>query len=494
MYYVYVLNKEGHPIMPTKRYGKVRRMLRDNKAKAVKTKPFTIQLLYEPDTKTTQPVHIGVDPGRTNIGMAAVREDGNCLYSAVCETRNKEISRLMKERAMHRRMSRRGERLARKRLAKKLGMTTKFLAGRMLPGCDKPVMLKDIINTESRFNNRKRAAGSLTPTARQLLLTHINLIKQICRILPITEVVLELNKFAFMKLANTDVMPEEYSKGTLFGFSSDREYLEEEQDGVCLLCKTKPIKHIHHIVPTSRGGSDTVANKSGLCEDCHEIIHKDAGMEELLLSEKTGLQKEYAALSVLNQILPFLVKEYELLFTGNLHITTGYETKKFRDAHHLMKNHDVDAYAITCSALKSVYTVDIPMDSYRIKQFRRHNRQLIHRQAERTYKLDGTVIAKNRKKRMEQKVDSLAEWYEDSICKLGKAETLKLISRLTVKKSQRSYNKPGRLLPGTVFRHEGKRHVMTGQLTNGAYLISEGVRYPAKKCEVVSKNGGFVYM
>ena len=55
------------------------------------------------------------------------------------------------------------------------------------------------------------------------------------------------------------------------------------------------------------------------------------------------------------------------------------------------------------------------MNSYRIKQFRRHNRQLIHRQTERTYKLDGTVIAKNRKKRMEQKVDSLAEWYEDSI-------------------------------------------------------------------------------
>lgn len=134
MYYVYVLDKEGHLIMPTVRYGKVRRMLRDGKAKVVKSKPFTIQLLYEPDTKITQPVYIGVDPGRTNIGLAAVREDGICLYSAICETRNKEIPKLMRERAIHRRTSRRGERLVRKRLAKKLGTTTKFLTGRMLPG------------------------------------------------------------------------------------------------------------------------------------------------------------------------------------------------------------------------------------------------------------------------------------------------------------------------------------------------------------------------
>ncbi len=41
---VYVLSKEGKPLMPTERYGKVRRMLRDGRAKVVKAKPFTIQL------------------------------------------------------------------------------------------------------------------------------------------------------------------------------------------------------------------------------------------------------------------------------------------------------------------------------------------------------------------------------------------------------------------------------------------------------------------
>ena len=30
---VYVLNKDGHPLMPTERHGKVRRMLRNGEAK-----------------------------------------------------------------------------------------------------------------------------------------------------------------------------------------------------------------------------------------------------------------------------------------------------------------------------------------------------------------------------------------------------------------------------------------------------------------------------
>ena len=41
--------------MPTKRFGKVRRMLKNGEAKAIKSKPFTIQLLYE-TTYYTQPL------------------------------------------------------------------------------------------------------------------------------------------------------------------------------------------------------------------------------------------------------------------------------------------------------------------------------------------------------------------------------------------------------------------------------------------------------
>ncbi|HOQ40330.1 MAG TPA: RRXRR domain-containing protein, partial [Fervidobacterium sp.] len=59
---VYVLSVEGKPLMPTKRHGKVRRLLKQQLAKLVKTKPFTIQLLYE-TTNYTQNITLGIDSG-----------------------------------------------------------------------------------------------------------------------------------------------------------------------------------------------------------------------------------------------------------------------------------------------------------------------------------------------------------------------------------------------------------------------------------------------
>ena len=59
---VYVLNKNGKPLMPTERHGKVRRMLKEGKAKVVKAKPFTIHLAYE-TTTFTQDITLGIDAG-----------------------------------------------------------------------------------------------------------------------------------------------------------------------------------------------------------------------------------------------------------------------------------------------------------------------------------------------------------------------------------------------------------------------------------------------
>ena len=52
--FVYVISKDGQPFMPTSRFGKVRRLLRDKKAKVVSRCPFTIKLLYEPDSLVMQ--------------------------------------------------------------------------------------------------------------------------------------------------------------------------------------------------------------------------------------------------------------------------------------------------------------------------------------------------------------------------------------------------------------------------------------------------------
>lgn len=404
----------------------------------------------------------------------------------------------MADRMATRRASRRGERLARKRLARKLHTTVKHLEGRMLPGCSEPIAVKDIINTESRFNNRLRPEGWLTPTATQLLRTHINLLRKLSGILPVTDVAVELNKFAFMQLDNPEMKKREidFCHGPLCGTGGLEAAVKEQQDGKCLLCGKESIGHYHHIVPRSRRGSNTIANIAGLCPKCHELVHKDADTAERLTEMKTGLTKKYGGTSVLNQIIPKLVETLADLFPGHFHVTNGWNTKEFREKHHLEKDHDVDAYCIACSHLKPEETL-VETEPFEILQFRKHNRAIIHHQTERTYKLDGVTVAKNRKKRMEQKTDSLEDWYVDMAKEHGKTQADAMRSRLAVIKSTRYYNTPGRMMPGTVFLYEGKRYVMTGQITNGKYYRAydqEKRNFPAVKVRILTKNTGLVFV
>lgn len=497
MRYVYVLDMDGKPLMPTCRYGKVRRMLKSGQAKAVDTLPFTIRLTYR-TAGILQPVSVGQDPGRTNIGLAATRSDGTELFRANCETRNKEIPKLMTERLAHRRASRRGERLARKRLAKKLGTTAKNLNERLLPGCKEPLAVKDIINTEARFNNRLRPEGWLTPTATQLLRTHLNLFECISRILPVTDVTVEVNRFAFMELTDPDKKHFEidFQHGALFGTGGLKQAVWEQQQGRCLLCRQWEIEHFHHIVPKSKRGGNTIANIAGLCQECHTLVHKSQEVKECLDKKKQGLMKQYGGTSVLNQIIPSLVEELAKRYPGHLHVTTGGKTKVFREQYELDKDHDVDAYCIAVSWLSGIQP-RLQTEPFEIKQFRKHNRANIHCQTERTYKLDGMVVAKNRKKRMEQKTDSLEDWFEKMVKQYGSKKAKQLMARLTVQKSIRHYNAKDRIMPGTVFRYAGRRYVMTGQLTGGKYYRAYGMgdkNFPSRKITICQQNTGLVYV
>ncbi|MDR1537454.1 MAG: RRXRR domain-containing protein, partial [Clostridiales bacterium] len=77
---VYVLNKNGKPLMPTKRHGKARRLLKDGMAKVAKLEPSAIQLLYD-SAEYTQPISLGVDAGSKTIGISATTEKEE-LYAA----------------------------------------------------------------------------------------------------------------------------------------------------------------------------------------------------------------------------------------------------------------------------------------------------------------------------------------------------------------------------------------------------------------------------
>lgn len=147
----------------------------------------------------------------------------------------------------------------------------------------------------------------------------------------------------------------------------------------------------------------------------------------------------------------------------------------------------MDAWCIGLLALGKAPEKLPEFYTHRILQFRRQDRSLIDAQVERTYKLDGKTVAKNRKKRTEQKTDSLVDWFEKQVKTFGEREAEFKRSRLTVYKAYRRYNDPDRLMPGAVFLYQGVRYVMRGRHCKGAYLgieitsDSEEIYYECEK-------------
>jgi 5-methylcytosine-specific restriction endonuclease McrA len=504
---IYVLGMDGKPQMPTKRKRHVKKLLDSGKARIAAHVPFTIQLRYE-NEPVTQPILLAEDPGRTNIGVSTLSEHGELLLAALVETRNKEIPKLMKKRKVHRQASRNGERKARQRLAKRdhtMMQAELHMRKRRLPGYgeDGYILCKYILNTEARFANRKRPDGWLTPTAKQLVQTHINLAHKIARYLPVTDVAIEVNRFAFMLLEHPETSGIDFQNGPLKGYDDLFAAVSDIQHGKCLLCGND-IEHYHHIIPKHKSGSNTVKNLAGLCEHCHELVHTDPAYQEKLLESRDGLYQKYGALSVLNQAFPYICQELQQEF-GSEHffVVDPKDTAKIRDSLGFTKDqknqlHEVDAYCIGLTALNIVPDHVPAFDSvYQIRQFRRHERSLIKSQRERTYKLNDKTVAKNRKPRFEQSGDALSDWYEKQVSEHGKNVADAMRSNLTVAKSTRYYNSPDRLMPGTLFYCYGKLHVLSGQLSNGQYYRAVGdakTNYPAKKCRVVRPNEGLVFI
>ena len=489
MTYVYVISKSGKPLAPTARCGHVRILLKQNKAKVVSTRPFVIKLKY--DTPEIVPtLYGGIDPGRTNIGTAVADENGDCVYLDKVETRNEDVAKGMSNRKTHRQARKRGARLKKKRRAKKYGtLSTKLENGRLIPGTVKPTPVKDIKNKEARFQNRKKRQ-LINPSVRQLVETHLNHVDQIRKILPVKKWCLEANRFAFMQMEDGTVEGVDFQNGRLKGYASADEFVFERQNGKCFCCG-KPIEHYHHIKPRSEGGSDGPENKIGVCENCHNKIHTG----DLNLDIR-GYGKKYVPLSVLNQAIPYIYNGLvERFGEENVLLISGRDTKDMRDSAGLEKDHDVDALCI--ASLAAGITPNKPeVQTFKVKQFRRHDRAKIKAQVERTYKLDGKTVAKNRKPRFKQEGPALSQWYEEQVELFGKKEADRMLSRLKVKKSYRRYNNLERIMPGALIRHNDRIGVLKGQQSNGKEyrMLGSNEYVSATQCEILKHNTGLVYI
>lgn len=313
---VYVLSKNGQPLMPTDRHGKVKHLLKDGKAKVVRRCPFTIKLLYD-STTHTQNLALGVDTGSGTLGTAVSDEKGNIVYMSKVVVRN-DITDKMTRRSKYRRNRRNRKTRYRK----------------------------------ARFLNRKNSNKSnrFSPTMISKLHSHTKEIEFVKSILPITTLVLETGQFDthLMKnpsLANPKVRRWGYQKGVNYGFENTKAMVLNRDNYTCQYCrgKHKDSKlEVHHIIFKSNGGSDEEGNLITLCHTCHKDLHSGK-ITPKFTGKKKGTLK-YA--TQMNSIRCQLLKQYPEAIE-----TFGCATKANRLSIGIEKDHHLDACVIASQGL-----------------------------------------------------------------------------------------------------------------------------------------------
>lgn len=493
--YVRVIAKDGTPLMPTNRCGKVRHLLETGKAVAIRTKPFTIRLKYE-TTKYTQDLYGGIDTGRENIGSAVSKENGENVYLANTRSNNRSVHKQMTNRAGFRSERRRHDRQSKQRKAKhdetemqkgnpdKIRTTHDCISREVTyPGAEKSVVHKVIQGKEGKFNNRKRAKGSVTPSARQLVQTTMNEVRFMVETMPITVLCVERVSFDFQKMANVNIQAWEYSKGPLYGYDSYKDFIKDEQHGKCPFCGDE-IKQYHHILPRSKGGTDTVKNIIGVCESCHIKIHSGEITEEMLHQAKEGVVQSFNV-SLLNSVMPVLLEELQSFCDEHhirLVITDGHATAAARAKYHLPKDHSTDAYCISLAG-RDVDSTCVKLDDhiYLKRRFKKKSKNIIAKRNQRVYYDGNKPVAYNRHRAMDQKTDSLEEYMEKYRSTHTGAEADDHFHSLTVKPARREYTYhkygiPAAVHPGDIVRYE-KHNKTSGKTKTDTFVALQVKMY-----------------
>lgn len=327
---VYVQDIDGKPLMPTTRHGKVRRLLKDKKAVVVNLCPFTIRLTYISDSYK-QEIVLGVDAGTKHVGLSATTKSKE-LYSSEVILRNDIVDLLSTRRELRR--------TRRNRLRYR-----------------KP-----------RFNNRvkNKRPGWIAPSVRYKVDAHIRVIENICSILPISRIVIEVAQFDTQKINNPNISGKEYQEGDQLGFWNVREYVLARDGHKCQYCKGKSkdsILNVHHIESRKTGGNSP-SNLITLCETCHKEYHK--GNIKLKVKRGTSF-RDAAAMGIMKwKLLDKLKSLYP-----NVSMTFGYITKHNRIKHEIKKSHISDAFVISKN-----FEAKRPGYYFKEKLVRRHNRQI----------------------------------------------------------------------------------------------------------------------
>ena len=324
---VYVLNMRGKPLMPTS-FRKAKLLVKQGRAKLIKSYPLTIQLCYATG-EAKQEVTLGIDTGYENIGFSAVSEKEE-LLSGIVKLENNMSKRLI-EKKMYRRNRR-----------------------------------NKLWYREPRFNNRKNKVGKLPPSVERRVDTHVELVKRICKLLPITTVNIEVANFDIQKINNPDIKEKGYQQGSLYSYENIKAFVVAREQGRCQLCGKEYDNngwHLHHIIQRSETGTDKPDNLALLHHKCHDKIHKQK------LFTKLKEAKQYKAETFMSTTRLKILERIKD-FCSNVNVTYGYVTKVKRVENNIEKTHNNDAFVIAAGNNQKRSIV------YSIEQKKHNNRCL----------------------------------------------------------------------------------------------------------------------
>ena len=337
--FVYVLNNAGVPLMPTRRLGKVRRMLKSGQAVIVNYEPFTIKLTYQ-STNYVQDITLGVDAGSIHVGLSATTQKYE-LYASETDLRSKRIKNLLEKKRKERRMRR-----------------------------------SRLRHRKPRFDNciRSKNKGWLAPSMQHRIDSHIRIIDNVSRMLPIMTYRVEIGLFDTQKMSNPNITSTGYQSGLTLGFANVKAFVRFRDKNTCQQCKGKSGDkriEVHHIQHKEDHGSDRPDNLICLCKTCHDNHHNHGlKLKKFNLNRKNAVTlRDAAAMNIIKDRV--LERLREMYPDKEVKATYGYITRFNRNRYGISKSHANDAYVIA----KNFNA--IPLEYYfKGIQIRRHNRKI----------------------------------------------------------------------------------------------------------------------
>jgi len=297
---VFVKNLDGKLIMPCNP-AKCRRLLKQGKAKVIKSSPFTIQLNWQCEG-IVQDITVGIDKGSKVTGFSAVG-NGKILLSGEIKHRT-DIKDKMISRAANRRQRR----------------SRKWYR-------------------PPRFNNRasSKRSGRLPPSIRANAEEIVRIVNKIP--LPISQIIVEDVQIDIAKLNDPNLRGKDYQKSNRLDENLRLATLIRDKFQ-CQVCKKNGLKlEAHHIITCQDGGKDSIFNLITLCSDCHKKVH--AGTIAIK-GGVSGFKDQIAQRTMQGKSLLYS----ELGKKTKIDLVFGYETSQYRKILGLPKEHDVDALCV----------------------------------------------------------------------------------------------------------------------------------------------------